>query len=268
MNLTANKFCLENARELALYARAAYDESPTLQDKFTDTQVLIQDCGDCVVVAFRGTSNLRDAITDGEAWFIQTEFGKVHYGIWRAWSAISRPLYEALRPYNFKPVISLGHSLGGGLAQLGARALRQMLVNIHSVYCYGAPRIGNRAFQSSYNALPVPGSPFDTLGDATFTLIHDCDLVPRVPGWLSGYRRPGHDEFISELSPDIWEDPSVPLRIGSDVFAIGKSWAMKMGLKSFTQIITDHRIDNYIAALNAVSPLPSPLAPESVEVKA
>jgi hypothetical protein len=41
-----------------------------------------------------------------------------------------------------------------------------------------------------------------------------------------------------------------------------------MGLKSFTQIITDHRIDNYIAALNAVSPLPSPLAPESVEVKA
>jgi hypothetical protein len=134
------------------------------------------------------------------------------------------------------------------------------MVNVHSVYGYGAPRIGSREYQSTYNAMLVPGSPFATLVDATFTLIHDCDVVPRLPGYLAGFRRPGRDEFLSsfssgpnvlgEIVPDILEDPSVLSRLGSDIYSLVRAWLAKRNAIAFKLLLTDHHIDNYIAALN------------------
>jgi hypothetical protein len=102
LDLRANKFSLENARELALYARMAYDEQPDFQNAATDTQGIIRDLGDCVIVAFRGTTNLRDAITDAQAWFVHTEFGRVHYGVDRAWRSVAEKVYGELPTLQFQ----------------------------------------------------------------------------------------------------------------------------------------------------------------------
>jgi len=253
LDLTAKSFSIGNARELVLYAKMAYDEPPTVEDKPTDTQVLIRDLGDCVVVAPRGTANIRDFVTDIKCWRSYTTLGEVHSGFWRAWNGISAKLYAEVRQYGFKPVVLCGHSLGGALAMLAARALRQNMVNVHSVYNFGAPRVGNAKYQRNYNTLPVPGSPFDTLGDATFTIINDCDIVPRLPGYVSGFRRPGRDEFIS-FTGGISEDPSVPFRLFSDLESIAAAYLARRSPAALEELITDHHVDNYIADLNKVAP--------------
>lgn len=255
LDLTSKSFSLANARELALYARMAYDEPPTIQDERTDTQVLIRDRGDCVIVSSKGTSDLRDFVTDARAWRTETLLGGIHTGFYEAASSIRTQLLAALEPLRPKPILFDGHSLGGSLAILNAKAARDAFHNVHSVYTFGCPRVGDKKFQSLYNASSLAKSPFDTLGAATFTVINDCDIVPRVPGWLAGYRRPGRDEFISELQPEkIVEDPSFFYRLESDAVSLLQGWWAKRSPVFLTELLLDHHIDQYIQALELVEP--------------
>lgn len=270
LDLTLNKFSLVNARELALFARMAYDEPPTVQGEGTDTQVLIRDCADYIVVAFRGTSSLRDFITDGNCFRRPFGFGdgSCHMGFVSAyqsvWGDVSRWLSANRAIIGKRPIIFTGHSLGGALAILSARRARSEFFNVHSVYVFGCPRVGDKTFQGVYNRTPMPGSPFNTLGEATFTVIHDCDIVPRVPGWLAGYRRPGRDEFISALSATtIVEDPSLLYRLESDAWSMLNAWRARRNPTFLDQLLTDHHINNYIAALAKIEPAPAPLPPLS-----
>lgn len=250
IDLTCARFSRGNARELVLYAKMAYDEPPTIECKETDTQILIRDLGDCVVVAPRGTSSLHDFITDAKAWRTKTPIGEVHAGTWEAWSSVSDQVEDAL-PRN-KPIVFGAHSLGGMIATVAAKALRDRLFKIHSVYTFGCPRTGNAHFQRVYNATAMPGSSFATLGAATFDIINNCDLFPRVPGYASGYRRPGRDEFISS-NRRISEDPSVPFRLFSDIESIAAHWMVRHNWTAVDGILTDHHVDNYIADLEAAS---------------
>ncbi len=251
LDLQAKSFSLANALTLAGYAKRAYSEA-TISDPSTDTQVLVCDLGDCVVVAFRGTSSIRDFITDAKAWRTFTLMGEVHHGFWDAWRAIAKQLWQNLMMFGFKPVIMTGHSLGGSLAMIAARALRNNMVKVHSVYTFGAPRVGDKEFQTGYNTQTVPGSPFDTLGDATFTLINDCDIVPRIPGWLGGYRRPGRDEFIS-FRGKIIQDPTVFTRLFSDALSLWMGWEARRNPTFVEELLTDHHVDNYINDLEKLA---------------
>lgn len=256
LDLTSAKFSLANARELALYARMAYDEPPTIEDKDTDTQILIRDVGDAILVACRGTTNLRDFITDAEVWRTKTFLGEVHLGFFEAFKGVITRLIANLTLMcagNPRSIIPLGHSLGGSLAMLIAKALRDAFFNVHSVYTFGCPRVGDKTYQSNYNATLMPRSPFATLGDATFTVINDCDIVPRVPGWLAGFRRPGRDEFISSLaSTQIVEDPAFTYRLESDIWSLLNSWRARRNPTFLDELLTDHHVNNYIAALAVI----------------
>lgn len=259
LDLTSKSFSVANAITLAQYAKRAYSET-TISDVLTDTQVLVSELVDegCIVVAFRGTSSIRNFITDAEAWRAHTPLGEIHRGFWEAWLGIANALYRMLQPYSFKPVILCGHSLGGSLAMIAARVLRQNMVNVHSVYTFGAPRVGDLEFQTGYNSMLMPKSPFDNLGDATFTLIHDCDLVPRIPSYIAGFHRPGRDEFISVFG-SIKEDPSIWFRLVSDVIALWEAWNSRRDPLFVDEILTDHHIDNYLAALAKLAPAPVPV---------
>lgn len=246
-------FDLDVALQMVQFAQLAYLANPDIQNCATDTQAIVRIWRGFVVVAFRGTSSLRDFVTDAEAWRCETELGGVHFGFASAWSSIAEKVFNALQPYGTRPVILCGHSLGGALAILGAALLRRHRVNVHSVYTFGAPRVGDKTFQQRYNATPVPGSPFANLGEATFTIIDDCDLVPRIPGWLAGFRRPGHDEFISSLNPNrLEEDPSVLRRLVSDIFSLTNEWAARRNPTFLEQVLVDHKLENYIKALVAI----------------
>lgn len=257
LDLTTPKFSIANARELVLFARMAYDEPPTVEDKPTDTQVLIRDLGDCIVVAPRGTSDIRDFVTDAECWRVPTALGGIHHGFNGASVGIHTKLTTTLSlmdPARHKPILFGAHSLGGAIAMLEAKKLRDDFFPVHSVYTFGAPRVGDSKFQSVYNATPVPGSPFDTLGAATFTVINDCDIVPRMPCYLAGNRCPGHVEFIPDLGFSILEDPSVFVRLGSDVISLVQGWWAKRSPDFLCELLLDHHVDNYIAALRDVEP--------------
>lgn len=260
LDLTAKSFSLANAVALAQYAKRAYSEA-TISDAKTDTQVLVSELDDCVIVSPRGTSDLRDFITDAEAWkiFVPRFGAKLHAGLFHAWSGINSALVSYLEPLRAKPILIGGHSLGGMLAFPIAKSLRTDLFNVHSVYNLGAPRPADKTFQGLYNCTPMPGSPFATLGEATFTLIHNIDIVPRLPFYTANYHRPGLDEFIS-FTGGITEEPSVLSRLYSDIEALGVAWYARRNPTFVDGLITDHRIDNYIAALAALAPKPMEVA--------
>lgn len=253
LDLASKSFSVANARALAVFAKAAYDEPPDFYDARTDTRGIIRDVGDAVIVASKGTSDLRNFVTDGEFWRTETLLGGIHHGFYEAEASIRAQLFEKLKPFGTKPILPIGHSLGGALAILEAKNLRDAFFNVHSVYLFGCPRPADRVYRDHYNPTAMPGSPFANLGEATFTVIHDLDVVARIPGWLAGYRRPGHDEFISAISPqDISEDPSLEYRIWSDAWALGKAWQARHSALCLDQLLADHHIDKYIAALEAI----------------
>jgi triacylglycerol lipase len=226
-------FVLANARVLAQYASAAYsevrDQRSEISNAATDTHVVMTEHDDCTVIAFRGTKDLRNWITDAEfqkqkLGKQKAEMGSVHAGFLAAVESVMPALTARLtgssgqRSALSLPIVLTGHSLGGALAVLGAFLLAQQGFPVHSIYTFGQPRVGDRAFAAAYNGLSVgqagnllPGAdrleacptPTDrleacpTLGGRTFRVVNQNDIVPRLPGWLLGYRHCGQLEFIT-----------------------------------------------------------------------
>ncbi|MGF1525744.1 MAG: lipase family protein, partial [Candidatus Competibacterales bacterium] len=92
-----------------------------------------------------------------------------------------------------------GHSLGGGLAPLAAAKLAEerRAHEVAGVYTIGQPRVGSGAFADSYN---------EHYGDNTFRIVHNNDIVTRIPPLLSGYEHVGTQKYINhegELDPDL-----------------------------------------------------------------
>jgi hypothetical protein len=116
------------------------------------------------IVVFRGTSQLRDWVTNLHAVPVRwASGGRVHGGFRRALGHVWRPLRRLLAG-RAGPLFCTGHSLGGALALLAGSLLRP-----RAVYTYGAPRVGDRAFAATL----APGTVHE--------LVHGKDLVPRLP---------------------------------------------------------------------------------------
>ena len=162
----------------------------------TDTQGYFMELPECYVFAFRGTEPriFKDVITDAMAWKKVIPYGndkspiRVHYGFLRAYKSVRDRVHriatERLR--GDKPLVVVGHSLGGALATLCAVDMQYMMEEkllrsgSRVVYCftYGSPRVGNRAFAKSYdNRVP-----------ATWRFQGAFDIITHMgPSWL-GYR--------------------------------------------------------------------------------
>ena len=64
MNLSAKTFDAGNARECAAASALAYTALPSVVDAHTDTQVLVLERADHIIIAFRGSSSVHDFIID------------------------------------------------------------------------------------------------------------------------------------------------------------------------------------------------------------
>lgn len=141
------------------------------------------------VVAFRGTSSLKDAGIDADAVGV-VDSGLpgsicVHAGFLKSWIDVAKDVDDriaATRSDNLraalltgKPtgrVVFTGHSLGGALATLAAlHWQRDNPQSDVSVFTYGSPRVGFKSFARLFD---------DTFPDVT-RVVHDDDLVPQVP---------------------------------------------------------------------------------------
>jgi len=146
----------------------------------------------CLVVSFAGTDPLVAAnwVTDFD---IRVGRNGVHRGFARGVKLVWPNLLAVLAA-TCKPVILVGHSLGGALAVVAAWRLSQLPASsligadrIARVVTFGAPRAGTEDFARSYRA--------QALWDRTVRLHYGRDIVPFVPPAAIGglpYRHVGH----------------------------------------------------------------------------
>lgn len=159
-----------------------------VEDKKTDTQCFITTYNETkdntdIVIAFRGTEpKLRDWLTDLDGFQMVIPYGnkdssiRVHGGVLKAYKSVRAGLHNYLEPIKEKvgTIYVVGHSLGGGLATLCSVDMQYNYNKITGpivCYTYGALKVGNLAFVTSYN-LRVP---------ETYRIFIPKDVVPFMP---------------------------------------------------------------------------------------
>lgn len=163
-----------------------YSGTTLLQAPDTDTRAFLTEKDGCIILAFKGTSSLRNFRTDADFVMESANWapGRIHRGfsesLQDAWPDLTNNL--ARRNLAQKEIWVTGHSLGAALAQLAALRLRlELKCNVRAVYTYGTPRVGDETFVQAYDR---------ALGEKTFPHINHTDIVTRIPpSWAGfGYR--------------------------------------------------------------------------------
>ncbi|GJN85235.1 lipase [Purpureocillium lilacinum] len=144
-----------------------------------------------IVLALRGSNNLRNFITDllfaWQSCDLVSEC-KVHTGFAKAWEEIAdaatRGINAARSSHRDYKVVIAGHSLGGAVATLAGAYLRRQGIAA-DVYTFGSPRVGNDHFANWMTSQP----------GGQWRVTHRDDPVPRLPPIFFGYRH---------ISPEYW----------------------------------------------------------------
>ena len=235
LDTKAEGFSVRNAQVLAAFAELAYREH-TFRHGATGTEVLVEYLPEAIVIAFPGTSELRDWIVDAQ--FLRTEVhcGEVHMGFWKAWLGVKQFLREVPRLAS-RPVFFTGHSLGGALAQIAAKYFAVQGVLIGGVYTFGSPRVWDGLAAASYN---------NYLRAATFNLVNACDPVPLLPPLLAGYRDAGTEIFLPAPRGYV-VDPFIGWEFIHDLMGAFRSW--RAGSLAF---LPNHFLTAYAEKLNAL----------------
>ena len=196
-----------NAQALAKASELAYLPGDTGKAEFAaqlglnahlistgNTQAYVAHNDDHIVVAFRGTESptsieglkdwlLSDAVnllilptgrlgTDFAAAGVGARF---HQGFINALDDIWLPLFTAVQEEiqrKDRPLWITGHSLGGALAVLSAWLFHRKFVNVHQVYTFGGPMIGNVEASKAFDR-ELPGK--------VYRYVNGPDPVPKLP---------------------------------------------------------------------------------------
>ena len=211
-----NGFSLAIARDLAGFSAVAYEPVirgagiTVIDYKPLDLRVVVARYDDHIEIAFRGTCDLENWILDLDVRKAPLAYGvKVHDGFLRAAEVLLPLLLSELLPpgsdkAKVKPLYITGHSLGGALASLVALFLSREGLRVAAVYTFGSPRVGNAAFREQYDRTPVVGPSADImetpgafLGDVSYRVLAEGDLVPYLPGLLDGFRHVGQEILLT-----------------------------------------------------------------------
>jgi len=138
--------------------------------------------GKLYAVSFRGTTNLRDWITDGRL------MGTVHEGFLQALQPhldhIVQEVTKQMKGHS--RLLITGHSLGGALANIFAVALKLAAPSIKlELITYGAPRVGDRTFQQRVQKSC----------DYILRVVNRDDEIPKTPtGLYAGFSSLGESD--------------------------------------------------------------------------
>jgi triacylglycerol lipase len=191
-----NTFDPANARVLCALSAEAYRrpsrKPPAVEDSSlwceeADTHVHLDRRERDLLVAFRGTADLRNWLTDLDCELIRVGDFRVHRGFYEALQAVELDLDLSLGEGRPRRLWVTGHSLGGALAKLWALWAAGHGHEVAGVYTFGQPRVGDAAFASYYDSV---------LKARSFRVVHADDIVPRVPWLLGGYRHAGHEVYF------------------------------------------------------------------------
>ena len=197
-----------------------------------------------IVMAFRGTESMADALTDADARRVRAPLGgTAHRGfrlaLAKVWPAMREHFMIAMRESGPDTVVLVtGHSLGAALATLAAAELAEDGLKVSGLYTYGSPRVGDRRFARSVECW---------LGeDRIFRVVNNNDVVARIPPWFAGYRHVGAARYITTdgrlvTSPAWWSVLWDRLR--------GR-W-LDLG-KAGTDGVKDHSMARYVAIIGGL----------------
>ena len=161
-------------RQRAFFASVEMDTHAMLVEPTTSPSFAI--------LVFRGTDSKRDYVTDMECGILpwdKNEAG-VHKGFRKAldsvWDEIERELSELICP-----IFYTGHSLGAALATLAAARFAP-----RAVYTFGSPRVGNEAFATSLQVVPI------------HRVVDNKDAAALLPPEAMGFRHVGLLRLLTE----------------------------------------------------------------------
>ena len=195
-----NGFSLAIARDLAGLSAAAYEplccsgQETVLDYAPLDLRAVVSRFDDHTEIAFRGTRDLANWILDLDVRKAALAYHvKVHQGFLNATEALLPLLLAELLPPGLdkaqvKPLYITGHSLGGALASLAALFLYREGLPVAAVYTFASPRVGNREWRMIYD---------DSLGERSYRIVAEGDLVPYLPGLLDGFRHVGQEILLT-----------------------------------------------------------------------
>jgi len=262
--LVSAGFSVEACRLMALASKIAYEKGSEanrlcvfhgadafdfVDDSRTDTQLFIAARGLDVVVSFRGTEDVRDAITDLQLRKVIWHGQLVHHGFAAAFAAIEERLHAILlnhfvtRSGDIR-IWFTGHSLGGALTSLAVVAAREWGLPVHGVYSFGSPRVGSSEFAIHYDCKDLG------LHDKTFRVVHEEDIVPRIISKAAGYTHVGQEIFLNAFG-GVEVDPPLFGKVLSDGYGIWRAFLAKScGKDALLDFLQDHYINSYIERLN------------------
>ena len=211
-----------DARTSIKMAEAAYEDRP-LDDRYElfqgafDGQVILQDSGGRVMIAFRGTESVSDWIRNAMRY--RTGFphmnmnggsSSVHAGFLSQYSGMRRRVIDYVRASDASKVLITGHSLGGALATLCAADIaHQFADKTIDCYAYSSPRVGDRRFvnyvehQTNLTVLRirVPGDVVTSLPYFGFVHTRGVTSVPlpkSMSSWCGNLRKRHSLRFIAD----------------------------------------------------------------------
>ena len=173
-----------------------FDYLKPFNDEKTGTQAFLAVGGGVAILAFRGTEpgKLPDVKTDAEIRLktLPEYPGAIHEGFATALASVYADVKAAVDalPGSGALLYITGHSLGAALATLCAQRLTAARgYPIQGVCTYGSPRVGNPAFANEFQP---------RLGQRTYRLVNNEDLVTRVPPRAAGYEHVGEMVYIDD----------------------------------------------------------------------
>lgn len=189
-----------------------------------------------LILAFRGTQDLRDWMTDLNVVLVGGPGGKVHDGFLNALGYVWRDIWQYIRTQRqSRSLWVTGHSLGAALATLAVAKLRlEQDEAVNGLYTFGQPRTGDREFAKNFDA--------DFAGQ-TFRYVNNNDIVTRVPFRSMSYSHVGTFKYFDENGDQrdniSWWDKVVD-RVKGRIEDL---------LKPGTDGIKDHAIADYVTFL-------------------
>ena len=230
-----------------------------LSGVFQDLHAFAASNNEIAILAFRGTADVQDWMTDLYAtptrfsWMFLggPEVGEIHAGFGHALSDGWTKVVDAVRAVApIPPVMETnsvdarrtfwitGHSLGGALASLAGAAFSLLpgyvIRPVSGIYTFGQPRIGLHNFCDNYARLLTP---------RTFRFVNNKDLVPRVPfqGWdysdvgeMIHFTQTGDPQLQSEQWRDFLARTLESFQEAAEMFL------------DFKMDVGDHAISNYL----------------------
>ena len=150
-----------------------------------------------LLIAFRGTDSLKDVVADLRFWRKCIPYDntatkiRVHTGFLNAYKSpeVRQRILSSI-PDDVDQITATGHSYGAALAVLCAVDLQYNYPDhYYEVALFGCPRVGNKAFQKSY----------DKRVYKTLRIENGNDLVTKVPPVWLGFRHVGIRIHVGQL---------------------------------------------------------------------